>query len=159
MWRTGVWRETAIAAGAFLGQHSYTEKVATNRPDTQDIAIAKDFAQKIKAKIEKIDNLSEFSKLEVLGNFPYKIWNTRPSTPLTDEKCVDCKICAKTCPTEAIDLEDVTKIDAEKCIKCSSCVQKCPVKAKHIVTEDIENIRKMLIANFADIRKEPELFI
>ena len=43
--------------------------------------------------------------------------------------CIGCKICEKTCPSEAIAVEDnIAKIDYEKCTLCGVCAEKCPRK-------------------------------
>ena len=38
---------SVIAGGAFIGEHSYTKKVGTKRPDNNDIEIAVNFGKKI----------------------------------------------------------------------------------------------------------------
>lgn len=60
-----------IAAGAFIGEHSYSTKVATDRPDANDLIIASQFASKIKAQL---NNTIDFTTqpLTVKGNHPYK---------------------------------------------------------------------------------------
>lgn len=48
------------------------------------------------------------------------------------EKCKQCGICQKNCPTNAIKGEirkGPFEIDQSKCIKCKVCVAKCPFKA------------------------------
>ena len=44
---------TVIAAGAFLGEHSYTDKLAKNRPNLEDIHMAQEFGTAIKEKLER----------------------------------------------------------------------------------------------------------
>lgn len=47
-------------------------------------------------------------------------------------KCKECGLCKKVCPTDAIVGEvrqGAFKIDQSKCIKCLACVAKCPFKA------------------------------
>lgn len=57
--------------------------------------------------------------------------------PETDDTCVNCKICAKHCPTSAIDLEDCKKIDTTKCIRCCSCVKDVRLTLKNSLTLDL----------------------
>lgn len=48
------------------------------------------------------------------------------------KKCNSCKICEKTCPTGAIQVDSNNKkwyYFPRKCIKCYLCVDKCPQKA------------------------------
>lgn len=50
------------------------------------------------------------------------------------EKCKKCGLCAKNCPTDAIEGElgkVIYTIIQEKCIKCGTCVGKCPFHAIH----------------------------
>jgi NADH-quinone oxidoreductase subunit F/NAD(P)H dehydrogenase (quinone)/NADP-reducing hydrogenase subunit HndC len=43
------------------------------------------------------------------------------------EMCKKCGLCARACPTDAIEWKkkEVAKIDKEKCIKCLTCYSKC----------------------------------
>jgi NADP-reducing hydrogenase subunit HndC len=48
------------------------------------------------------------------------------------EKCKQCGICQKSCPTNAIKGEvrkGPYEINQDKCIKCGVCITKCPFKA------------------------------
>lgn len=149
-----------IAGGAFIGEHSYTSKVGTGRPDEDDLKIAQDFGNKIGEKLRRIDANEAINALTVKGNFPYKEKGDAPKVaPVTDEKCTSCGICAKYCPMEAISFNDFKQADALKCIKCCSCIRRCPVGAKKMDNEFIKNITQRLIDNCSKNRCEPELFI
>lgn len=148
-----------IAGGAFVGEHSNTEKVGTGRPDADDLNTANEFGIEIKMKLLSSD-LSEVPKLFVKGSFPYKeIKVTPPMIPQTNDQCTHCGSCAKYCPMGAIDFNDFCEIDTTKCINCSSCVKRCPVGAKSINHELFLKITQGLIDNFSAIRHEPDLFI
>jgi len=142
-----------IAAGAFVGEHSSTELLATNRPDADDLRIALDFGKRINKNADGL-------KVQVPGNFPY-VQKENPLPPLapeTNSNCVQCKLCAKTCPTAAIDFDDCTITIAEKCIKCCSCVRKCPQKAKEFNHPGYKKMQEMLAINFSAQQKKPELY-
>ncbi len=145
-----------FAAGAFIGEHSYTSKVGTDRPDSNDLEIAEKFGKDI---AEKMLN-NDFSSIEINGSFPYK--ERKPSIPIaivTDETCTMCGICADNCPTYAIDFTDFKQVDVLKCIKCCSCIKICPVNAKSFQNQWMNNIVKSLVDNCSAQRREPELFI
>nr|WP_314459557.1 EFR1 family ferrodoxin [uncultured Clostridium sp.] len=145
-----------IAAGAFIGEHSNTKKVAAERPDAEDIESAERFGREIDEKIkEKVTG-----KITVQGDFPYKERKAAvPMAPDTSESCIQCGICAKYCPMEAISFSDAKKTDPSKCIRCSSCVKRCPQKAKSFHHEAFNKITDWLIENCSQVRCEPEWFI
>lgn len=147
-----------IAAGAFIGEHSYTAKVATNRPDTEDLSAAFQFGQKIKSNLDELHKFKN-NRLTVKGNVSYKQRRPMPlMTPETNEKCTDCGICAETCPMDAIDKTDNRTVHAEKCIRCNSCVKKCPENAKSFSHKIFIEFSERLIQNCSSVRKDPELF-
>ncbi|MCD1294156.1 hypothetical protein CUJ83_04000 [Methanocella sp. CWC-04] len=49
------------------------------------------------------------------------------------DKCIKCKKCQKTCPGEAINVDDTgPHIDNGKCILCFRCFKSCPTKALYL---------------------------
>lgn len=49
---------------------------------------------------------------------------------INSEVCVGCGACVRTCPADAIHLENgKAVISIEKCKKCRACVKACPVGA------------------------------
>ncbi len=146
----------SIAAGAFIGEHSFTNKLGHKRPDFNDKEVAFSFGSEIRSILD--GQGKQLASLTVKGNYPYKERKPKtPMTPVTGDSCNDCGICVENCPTGA--LESAKVIDAEKCILCCSCIKKCPENAKSFTHEGFKTIQKMLIDNFATPRKEPELFI
>ncbi len=144
-----------ISAGAFIGEHSYTNKVGTQRPDSTDLAIAKDFSLSSYKIIQ--ENPIEEIVLKLPGNHPYKELLKRPSLgPTLKPSCILCNTCVTHCPTGALSIEDKLIIDDSKCIQCCSCVKKCPVNALEFggVTDII---RENLIKNCKSY-KNPEIF-
>lgn len=143
-----------VAAGAFIGEHSYSRLVAAGRPDADDIAIAEDFGKKAAAKI----SAGDYSTPAIPGNRPYKQgMSDMPFKPVTSDDCVSCGICVKGCPMQVIDKADPKKI-SDGCILCSACVKACPKQAKKIEAEPLAKIKNMLETKFVE-RKEPEIFL
>lgn len=149
-----------VAGGAFVAEHSYTTKVATDRPDINDLDTAYNFGIKIKDKLENADGHILTSNLVVKGNFPYK--EKAPiqiTAPETTDSCLECGICANHCPMGAIDFNNFKNIDNLKCIKCCSCIKKCPSNSKSINNETFYEFTQRLIDNLSIVRHEPELFL
>ncbi len=51
--------------------------------------------------------------------------------------CVFCGICAKRCPTQALEVDRAAKrwsIDRLRCITCNYCVEQCPKKCLELTT-------------------------
>ena len=69
----------------------------------------------------------------------------KPGYPDVDaEKCIGCKLCAKICPSQAIEVETFVQNDrnpvefrwiGERCVACGLCVESCPRKALRIKKE------------------------
>lgn len=149
-----------IAAAAFLGEHSFTDKLAGGRPDNDDITAAENFGLNVKNKLDRINNIKDIKPLSVKGNFPYR--ERKPGsvmTPSTSNECVKCGVCANLCPTGAIEFDDYSNINENKCITCCSCIKRCPAGAKSIQAEAYKKASAWLIENFSAVRKEPEIFI
>ena len=149
-----------IAAATFIGEHSFSDKIATGRPDEKDMQFTKMISDKIAEKILSIKNDKGLvDDLNVKGNLPYKERaKLPPLSQKTTDECIECMLCVENCPVDAINKEDPTKIDQDKCIICCSCIKTCPENAKYIDNENILGLKAMLEKNFME-RKEPELFI
>ena len=144
-----------ISGGAFIAEHSYTAKVGTSRPDPADMSAAEEFGRQSGAKI----TAGSFDVPTIKGKRPYK--ERKPSmhiAPGTTEACYDCMLCAASCPTEAISMNNPRETDAGKCILCFACAKVCPVQAKVCDNEMMLKARAWLEGSFT-ARREPELFI
>jgi len=156
-----------VAAAAFIGEHSFSKILAANRPDDKDMAIAAEFADKVAAKLEAIEEVTEIIAVEGVEK-PYRGYyqprdrqgtpvNILKVKPLTNEKCINCGLCARVCPMGSINPENVKEITGI-CIKCCACVKKCPMGAKYY--EDGGYLyHKTELEEGYKRRAEPALFI
>lgn len=150
-----------LGAASFVTEHSATSRLATNRPDADDLATALEFGRQIKARMEELSDLSAVTSLSLPGNRPYVEKNLQmpPMAPETNDTCTKCGLCAAHCPTASIDALDCKTINLSTCIKCNSCVKRCPKKAKAIHHPGYLGMQTMLIQNFSSTSKKPELFL
>lgn len=147
---------TVVAAGAFVAEHSFGPEIAGGRPDTEDLAKAKQFGVDVKARVAAGD----FKEIAIDGNRPYKERGAGFGglCPSTNDDCIKCGVCVAACPVGIIDAEDPKKITApEKCLRCNSCVKKCPTKAKFFDSSQYLQVKNMLATNFS-ARREPTIF-
>lgn len=157
-----------VAAGAFIGEHSYSTPempIAEGRPDTLDLADARIFGAECR---RKLDSPEAFAPFSIKGNRPYKMpagiqskENGSPAriqVPVTADGCPLCGECAAVCPTGAIVLDTgkTGKVltDPEKCIRCCACVKACPAGMRTYSTPFAAILHEKFSA-----RREPETFM
>lgn len=155
-----------VAAGAFIGEHSFSNILAKGRPDESDMKKVEDFAGDI---YNKITRAVDFPALLVSGQKPCRKYyqpkdrygNTfefRLITPQTNkDACIDCKHCAEICPIGSISYEDTSVMNGI-CIKCCACVKGCPGGAKYFDNENYLQHQHELEEIYAK-RREPEIFL
>jgi len=147
-----------IAAGAFIGEHSYATPdypVAMGRPDARDLDQAFQFGKRIAEKL-----IGSAKLPAIAGNVPYRdrvqFGGIAPETQTA--RCTLCKTCAEVCPTGVISVSDSVKTSAEGCIMCCACVKSCPTQARIFTDNYIQERRELLVKNCSS-RKEPQLFL
>lgn len=153
---------TPMAAGAFIGEHSFSGEaipIACGRPDEEDMKEATDFGSRIQNKLDGARDLADLHPLKVPGNHPYRERHTLPAgSPTTREAlCSLCGTCADVCPVEAITVGDVVTTDAALCIYCCACIKFCPETARVMMVPKVNEIAEKLSTLCAD-RKTPEWF-
>ena len=148
-----------IAAGAFIGEHSYATAdypVALARPDAEDCKLALQFGQQIAEKLQTAPDLVP----KIAGNHPYRervtFGGVAPET--TSAACTLCNKCAEVCPVDVIRVSDSVQTDAANCIICCACVKSCPTGARIFTDEYVQVRREMLLKNCSE-PKQPELFL
>lgn len=114
-----------VAAGAFIAQHSIFPKVAAARPDADDFTMIKKFASSVAPLLK-----GEYGDIVLPGNRPYKTPGGIPIWPTASRKCTACGLCARLCPTGAIDPAAPKGVNKDKCIKCGRCIVACPAKVR-----------------------------
>lgn len=141
-----------VGAVAAIAEHSIARQIAHDRPDESDQKWLVEAAKKLQTKID--------SKTcpTLPGNRPYKPRGKGGIIPEVKETCIQCGLCAMSCPSQAIDLEEVKKVAEDRCIHCMRCVKVCPNKSRIIPTLALTRVSEML-EKVASERKENELFI
>ena len=158
-----------IAAGAFVGEHTFSRILGAGRPDHKDLECIREFATGIAQHLSLLANRL-VGKLNVPGTpYPYagfypatdqqqKRIDIRKALPQTDaSKCNRCGLCATLCAMEAIDPNDCSQIIG-KCIKCGACLKRCPQGAKYFDDPQYLSHLQLLEEKFSSRRCEPELF-
>lgn len=146
-----------VAAGAFIGSHSFTDKLGVGRPDEEDLSRAKELGRNAAEILLQAENPLAL-KLKVKGNTPYTPGADLPIAPVTDiDKCTRCMVCQKSCPVLAISPSDPGEVDAWRCLNCAKCINGCPVGAKSLANPEIQEKITIMEAMFAAPR-QPELF-
>ncbi|MBI1920482.1 MAG: 4Fe-4S binding protein [Geobacter sp.] len=152
-----------VAAGAFIGEHSYSTDatpIAAGRPDAEDMRTANEFGRMIRERMKNTRSLDGMSPLQVPGNSPYKEWAglSGVSSVVQEALCARCERCASVCPTAAITVQDAVTTDEAVCIKCCACVKTCSVGARSMEDPRIRQAAERLSENFRE-RKEPEMYV
>lgn len=165
-----------FAAGAFIGEHSYSTPempVAEGRPDSMDISDARIFGGQC---ARKLDSSGAFAPFHIKGNRPYKEPSRpasdtsrtaqsssgspakpAPSVPLTTDGCPLCGECVRVCPTGAVSIDmNARKVltDPALCIRCCACVRACPAGLRTYTTPFTAFLHEHCSA-----RRDPETFL
>ena len=163
-----------VAAGAFIGRHVYSDKIAPGRPDDRDRAIQRKFGEDIQRKVFERRELRLGAKLRT--DWPSEGWfstfkcalllampGISTSLPASwaekeiTDACVACGGCERRCPTGAVDIA-TRSFDLEKCIGCFACGSRCPQGAIEVRGEKLLKVMKRIEPVRAR-RREPVLFI
>lgn len=143
-----------VAAAAAIAEHSIARQFASGRPDAQDLDQLSAFGEAIRAKLDR----GERTEPELPGNRPYKPFGVLPMLPAPTGGCVSCGVCARECPAQAIDPQDVSKVNKDACISCMRCIAVCPHAARQLPPEMLDVLSNKLAKVCAD-RKENELYL
>lgn len=155
-----------IAAGAFIGEHSFSTTLGAGRPDNKDLQKSESFAENIAEKLKAGESCD--IPVKVKGNSPLKGYyqprdrrgnpiDIRKVKPKTKESCNECGLCVKVCPMGSINPENVREFQGI-CIKCGACIKKCPAGAKFYDDPGYLYHKEELELEYTR-RAEPEIFL
>lgn len=140
-----------VGAAAVITPHIFAPTLGVGRPDEEDIAKLEPFAKGVLKKLKE----GNFAHVQLPGN-PTPA--PKAAVPVQKDRdwdtCLGCAICAKACPTQAMDLSTLLWEDS-KCISCMSCVAACPTGA---LGYNSSMLAQKLTANFSQ-RRDVETFL
>lgn len=144
-----------VAFVAAVAQHSIMTQFAAGRPDEKDSVNAAEFAESIRLKLADGDR----EPVEgIPGSRPYKEFKVLPMLPAASNNCINCTLCAQSCPVNAIPVVAPSLTDPERCIYCMRCVSLCPVGArKPDPAKVVAAVEKL--SPICSVRKEWQLFL
>jgi len=150
-----------IAAGAFIGEHSFSRKslpIAENRPHQGDLQQAFELGQNAGIRIDQ--GGFEEGDLSVPGHFPYKekMISMKISPETSEAECTKCMKCIFVCPSRAIDEENPLLTDPEVCIRCAACIKICGFSARAFTDPRMEGMARKL-HDMCGKPESPEVFI
>lgn len=128
-----------VAAGAFVGEHSFSTILGAGRPNTDDLALADELGSRaaqqvltgqtaLSAPVDGNDPVGPYYTPRDRAGNPINILKVKPKTD--PDKCLKCGLCASVCTMGSIDPTDFGNITGV-CIKCCACVKGCPAGAKY----------------------------
>lgn len=147
-----------VAAGAALvGRHSYSDRIAGNRPSQSDLEGARKFIREILSK-----DGSKLSCLDFPGARPYRAKGAAKAfAPATTDDCIDCKLCAEQCPNGMISYARPKELvkPVSECLRCNRCVTICPAQAKFFTDPEYLQSVERCITMFGKPDKENVYFL
>lgn len=143
-----------IAAISAVARHSIMNQFASDRPNAIDQMELQVFSREIK---NLVDTKEKYAELKVPGNYPYRKYDGVPFKPKGNRLCNSCGVCARSCPLQAIPLDNPKQVDKSKCISCMRCVKVCPNQARQ-VNLTLLKVAGKLMAKKCSLRKENQLF-
>ncbi|MFA7174276.1 MAG: 4Fe-4S binding protein [Kiritimatiellia bacterium] len=152
-----------IAAGAFIGQHSFSSTalpIAVGRPDVADLQFAEQFGGQIAKLLRACESIFRLEAPVLPGNRPYKpaMGPTRPVATEVDLRlCTLCGKCVAVCPANAVHMTDGGPV-TESCLWCLACLHNCPIGARAVVLPKVIEVAQRLYAT-CQVRKQPETFL
>ncbi len=152
---------TPVAAGTFIGEHSFSTPeapIAEGRPDGIDLDRARGLSRAVVRKLSGTSNPEEAALTRIPGEHPPRPTSRRETEgPWVDrDLCVGCGRCISVCPTGTAKGEP-----GVECTLCSACLRACESGARDFIGatgERVSQAAEWLYRNFKS-RREPEVFV
>jgi Pyruvate/2-oxoacid:ferredoxin oxidoreductase delta subunit/flavodoxin len=133
-----------IGAGEFIGQHWFKTfhgmdpKGAVDRPDAEDLAVARELGAAVLEKgldSEDISAVDAIQSARLALKFKFtgekRVLGLLGASTVDPSKCTKCQACVKACPMDCIDPQTLMSDPSEKkCLGCGNCLRVCPNKAR-----------------------------
>jgi ferredoxin len=151
-----------VGAAAFIGEHSFSDKLGGGRPNAEDLDLARNFGKNIGAKLARSPETPVLAEGCIPGHRPYRVFrkmSDNPPVPELSSACTNCLRCAEACPTGAISAQGPQSIDNKKCIRCRSCARACPVKAIEFAYPNYAEHRDMLVKTYGPVYNTPVIIL
>jgi Pyruvate/2-oxoacid:ferredoxin oxidoreductase delta subunit/flavodoxin len=146
------------AAGAFIGQHSYSDivPVAMGRPDKSDL----EKARALGLRSSSVSKSLLLEDIPMQSDFFSRSDQYMPLKPaFISELCIQCGICAECCPMGIISPDTGSypnRAAEDRCIGCMACVFSCTQKARIAKAIVVMKLAlKYILRKAAIERKEP----
>lgn len=138
MEHAGFYVRGAVAA---VAQHSFCADIATGRPTEEDMVELEDFGRRLRGASQRSE-----APLVLPGNRPFRDYAGVPFHVRASDKCIECGMCIKACPVQAIPELNPRHTDDLNCMTCMQCVRVCPEHARDldpwVYDKTRENLRK-----------------
>lgn len=148
-----------IGALTVVARHSVVPRIASERPDKEDIKQIKIFGETMQQLISvPLDIIRNMKELELPGHRPYSRYIDLPVTPYSTKACNGCGACVRTCPVGAITFAGKCRTDKKKCFGCMRCVYICPQNARTL-GKVFNQMAYILLKNLTKENKESQIYI